>query len=87
VRRGKSLLPSGITAVKGDFAVGTAVDFVGPGGEGIGIGLVNYSAADIRRIMGLKSQHIRQVLGHKSYDEVIHRDNLVITATDEVQGQ
>ena len=85
VRRGKSLLPSGITAVKGDFAVGTAVDFVGPGGEGIGIGLVNYSAADIRRIMGLKSQHIRQVLGHKSYDEVIHRDNLVITATDEVQ--
>jgi len=35
--------------------------------------------------MGLRSQHIRQVLGHKSYDEVIHRDNLVITAIDEVQ--
>jgi len=47
-----------------------------------GVGLVNYGAADIRRIMGLRSQHISQVLGHKPYDEVIHRDNLVITVED-----
>jgi len=84
--RGKSLLASGVVAVQGEFAVGTAVEFLGPEGEPLGVGLVNYSAADIRRVMGLRSQHIRQVLGHKSYDEVIHRDNLVITAMDEVQG-
>lgn len=84
--RGKSLLASGVVAVQGEFAVGAAVEFLGPEGEPFGVGLVNYSAADIRRVMGLRSQHIRQVLGHKSYDEVIHRDNLVITAMDEVQG-
>ena len=84
-RRGKSLLASGVVGVQGEFAVGAAVEFRGPEGELLGVGLVNYSAADIRRVMGLRSQHIRQVLGHKSYDEVIHRDNLVITAIDEVQ--
>lgn len=83
--RGKSLLASGITSVRGEFTVGTPVELQSPAGEAIGVGLVNYSAADIRRIMGLKSQHIRQVLGHKPYDEVIHRDNLVIMAADEVE--
>jgi glutamate 5-kinase len=80
--RGKSLLASGIIGVRGEFSVGTPVELQTPAGETIGVGLVNYSAADIRRIRGLKSQHIRQVLGHKSYDEVIHRDNLVITSID-----
>lgn len=84
-RRGKSLLASGIVGVQGDFAIGAAVEFLGPEGDAIGVGLVNYSSADIRRIMGLKSQHIRQVLGQKTYDEVIHRDNLVITSIDEIQ--
>jgi glutamate 5-kinase len=79
--RGKSLLASGVTGVKGEFTVGTPVELQTPTGETVGVGLVNYSAADIRRIMGLKSQHIRQVLGHQPYDEVIHRDNLVITAS------
>jgi glutamate 5-kinase len=81
-RRGKSLLASGITGVQGEFSVGDAVEFRSPAGEALGVGLVNYSAADTRRIMGLKSQHIQQVLGHKHYDEVIHRDNLVVTAED-----
>jgi len=80
VRRGKSLLARGVTAVQGEFAVGAPVAIVGPGGEEIGIGLVNYSAADIRRILGLHSRHIRQVLGEKPYDEVIHRDNLAVLA-------
>lgn len=84
VRGGKSLLASGIVGVKGDFAVGAPVEFQGIEGDPIGVGLVNYGAADIRRIMGLQSRHIRQVLGQKPYDEVIHRDNLVITAADEV---
>ncbi|MCU0560050.1 MAG: glutamate 5-kinase, partial [Desulfobacterales bacterium] len=86
VARRKSLLASGIVGVAGDFAVGTPVEFKDAGGGTVGVGLVNYSAADIRRIMGLKSQHIGQVLGQKPYDEVIHRDNLVITE-DEGAGE
>ena len=48
----------------------------------LGTGLVNYSAADIRKIMGLKSGQIKKRLGYKPYDEVIHRDNLVLTVDD-----
>lgn len=80
---GKSLLPSGITAVENDFGVGAPVEFRDRNDEPLGIGLVNYSSAEIRKIKGLKSSHIKQVLGHKSYDEVIHRDNLAITAACE----
>jgi glutamate 5-kinase len=84
-RRGKSLLASGIVGVQGEFTVGAPVEFQAPGGAAVGVGLVNYGAADIRKIMGLRSQHISQVLGHKPYDEVIHRDNLVITVEDGVE--
>jgi glutamate 5-kinase len=83
VARGKSLLASGIVAVKGEFSLGAPVEFQAADGATIGVGLVNYSAAEIRKIMGLKSQHFQQVLGHKPYDEVIHRDNLVITAQED----
>ena len=81
---GKSLLPSGIIAVKSNFGVGAAVKFQNQRNESLGIGLVNYSSADIDKIKGLKSNRIKQVLGHKSYDEVIHRDNLAITAEGEI---
>ena len=84
LKNGKSLLPSGIIAVKNDFGVGAPVEFQNQRNESLGIGLVNYSAADIDKIKGLKSNRIKQVLGHKSYDEVIHRDNLAITIADEV---
>jgi len=77
---GKSLLPSGITGVAGDFDVGAAVELAKTDQEIIGVGLVNYSAVDIRKIMGCKSGQIRERLGYKPYDEIIHRDNLVITA-------
>ncbi|MDA8138225.1 MAG: glutamate 5-kinase [Desulfobacteraceae bacterium] len=76
---GKSLLPSGVIAVSGEFNEGAPASLVNPAGETIGIGLVNYSAADIRAIMGLKTGQIADRLGAKPYDEVIHRDNLVIT--------
>ncbi|MEJ2102151.1 MAG: glutamate 5-kinase [Desulfobacterales bacterium] len=79
LKNGKSLLPSGIVAVEADFNIGAAVEFKNQKNEILGIGLANYSATDIRKIMGLKSNRIKAVLGHKSYDEVIHRDNLVIT--------
>jgi len=80
LKNGKSLLPSGIIDVEADFNIGAAVEFRNRKNQTLGIGLVNYSAADIRKIMGIKSNQIKDVLGHKSYDEVIHRDNLAITS-------
>ena len=82
LKRGKSLLPSGILDVEGEFSVGAAVQFIKDENNILGTGLVNYSAADIRKIMGLKSGKIKERLGYKPYDEVIHRDNLVLTVDD-----
>jgi glutamate 5-kinase len=79
IKNGKSLLPSGIVDVEGEFGVGAAVAFRNQQGEKLGVGLANYSAADIRLIKGLKTSQIEERLGGKPYDEVIHRDNLVIT--------
>jgi glutamate 5-kinase len=84
LKNGKSLLPSGIVAVEKDFSIGDPVAFKNQKNEILGIGLANYSAADIRKIMGLKSKQIKAVLGHKAYDEVVHRDNLAITYECEV---
>lgn len=80
---GKSLLPSGIVKVTGQFPVGAAVAILDQASQPIGSGLVNYSANEIRIIMGLKSHEIKARLGQKTYDEVIHRDNLVITVATE----
>ena len=80
LRNGKSLLPSGIISVEGEFRVGAAVEFQDKADRVIGIGLVNYTSTEVRKIIGLKSSQIKKVLGHKSYDEVVHRDNLAITA-------
>ena len=84
LQRGKSLLPSGIVGVEGEFSVGAPVEFRRDDGETLGTGLVNYSSVDIRKIMGLKSSQIEQRLGQKPYDYVIHRDNLAITAVCEM---
>ncbi|MFZ5450430.1 MAG: glutamate 5-kinase [Thermodesulfobacteriota bacterium] len=78
VRGHKSLLPAGIVEVFGGFRKGAPVHLVDPEGKPFAMGLTNYSARDINRIKGRKSQEIAQSLGHKDYDEVIHRDNLVI---------
>jgi glutamate 5-kinase len=77
---GKSLLASGIVSVEKDFGIGAPVEFKSMNNDTLGIGLVNYSADEIRKIMGLKSNQIKSAIGHKSYDEVIHRNNLAITA-------
>jgi glutamate 5-kinase len=79
LKRGKSLLPSGILGVEGEFNVGAPVEFKDSNSHILGIGLANYSASDILRIKGLNSKKIKDCLGHKPYDEVIHRDNLAIT--------
>lgn len=76
--KGKSLLPAGIVNVCGDFSMGSMVRVASIDGETVGVGLTNYAAADLRKIMGLKSSRIAQVLGEATYAEAVHRDNLLI---------
>lgn len=79
LEEGKSLLPSGIVGVEGDFGIGDPVTCVDMEGIAVAKGLVNYSASEIRKIMGIKSSKIEQILGYKDYDEIIHRDNLAVS--------
>jgi glutamate 5-kinase len=74
----KSLLPSGVAKVAGDFAAGDAVACLDSVGRVVARGLVNYAASDLAKICGLKTSEIAKQLGYKYYDEVIHRDNLVV---------
>lgn len=79
VARGKSLLPSGILSVSGEFDVGAAVSVCDSRGHELGRGLTNFASRDIEAIKGLHSDQIEACLGSREYDDVIHRDNLVIT--------
>lgn len=76
--KGKSLLPSGIVGVEGEFEFGDLVQCCDQAGREFARGLVNFPGRDLQRIKGLHTSKIEATLGHKYYDEVIHRDNLVI---------
>ena len=76
--KGKSLLPIGVASVSGTFHKGAVVSLCNLEGEEFGRGLSNYSASDIAKIAGKKSDKIIELLGILPYEEVIHRDNLVI---------
>jgi glutamate 5-kinase len=78
VHKGKSLLPGGVVSVEGTFKVGDCVNCLDLRGSVFARGLTKYSSLDLDRIRGLKTSQIEPVLGHKDYDEVIHRDDLVI---------
>lgn len=78
LKKGKSLLPSGMIEVRGRFSLGNSVLLLNEAGERIAVGMVNYHSGDIRKIMGAKSSEIESRLGFKHDDEVIHRDNLVL---------
>ncbi|MFH1837786.1 MAG: PUA domain-containing protein, partial [Candidatus Omnitrophota bacterium] len=78
VDRNKSLLPSGIKKVEGVFAEGSVVEIVSLKGSVIARGLSNYSSQEINKIKNKSSDEIEKELGYKDYDEVIHRDNLVV---------
>ena len=78
VQRGKSLLPSGVVKIKGSFDRGDLVTCVGPRGKEFARGLVNYSASELEKIKGLRSDRIEIALGYKYSDEVIHRNDLVV---------
>ena len=75
---GRSLLPVGVTAVEGGFGRGEVVVCVGPDDREVARGLVNYDAADARKIMGQASDRIESILGYVDESELIHRDNLVL---------
>lgn len=75
---GRSLLAIGVRGVEGDFVKGDVVALCGPDGSEFARGLSNYASGDVRRIQGLRTQQIADVLGHCPYDEVIHRDNLAV---------
>jgi glutamate 5-kinase len=79
LKRGKSLLPSGIRDVRGRFSLGDSVVLLSEDERELAVGMVNYHSGDIKKIMGLRSTQIKSILGFKHDDEVIHRDNLVIT--------
>lgn len=79
---GSSLLSSGIKGVEGGFERGDAVQLCAPDGSEFAIGVTNYTLAELLQIMGKKSCEIVSVLGYKYGDEIIHRDNLVLTGAD-----
>jgi len=74
----KSLLPAGVVGVEGDFAAGDVVAIVAADGTAIARGLCNYSAQDVGRIAGKKTGQVRTLLAEAAYDEIVHRDNLIV---------
>ncbi len=76
--KGRSLLPSGVREVAGDFSGGDCVSLLDPEGHEFGRGLVNYPAADVVKLKGRRSSEIASILGYQLADEIIHRDNLVL---------
>ena len=78
VEKNKSLLAAGITKVEGMFLRGDVVAITNSTGQTIARGLTNYSTEDVRTIQGKKTAEVRELMHDRAYDEVVHRDNLVI---------
>jgi glutamate 5-kinase len=78
VERGKSLLAAGVVKVDGKFEFGSAVRLLDEKGKEIARGLVNYNSRDLDQIKGMKTAAVRSLVGANFYDEVIHRDDLVL---------
>ncbi|MFA6451263.1 MAG: glutamate 5-kinase [bacterium] len=76
--KGKSLLPSGVIRVDNDFDHGACIEVCGEDGSCFGKGLAVYSSAEIRRIQGRQSTEIKDILGYKIADVVVHRDDLAL---------
>ena len=78
LEKGTSLLAIGVVGLEGDFSFGDLVIICGEDGREIARGLTNYSAEELDRIKRKKTAQIEEILGGKSYDEVVHRDNLAV---------
>jgi glutamate 5-kinase len=79
LKRGKSLLPAGVVRIVGPFQRGDALIVRNESGNEIARGLVAYSSPDAERLLGHKSSEIPALLGFSGRDEMIHRDDLVLT--------
>jgi glutamate 5-kinase len=77
-KNGRSLLPSGVVGVEGDFKKGDSVRCVDLNGEPIAVGLSNFNHETISKIKGMRTEEIRKLLGYRESEEVMHRDNMVI---------
>lgn len=75
---GCSILPAGIIGVSGEFEAGSTVSVLDMSGRELARGLARYAASELEQIKGCRSSEIENILGHKNFDEVIHRDDLVI---------
>lgn len=82
LEQGKSLLAKGIIAVHGNFSEGDGVTIEHPAGTPVATGICNYGREELVKIMGHESAAIEGILGRKSFDEVVHRDHLLLTAGD-----
>jgi len=78
LRKGKSLLPSGIVKIEGNFSYGDTISIRDEKGLEVARGLVNYSWSELEKIKGCHSSQIEEILGYRGYPEVVHRDNLVV---------
>ncbi|MEX1063694.1 MAG: glutamate 5-kinase [Balneolaceae bacterium] len=76
--RGNSLLPAGVDHTRGQFKVGALVNILGLNGKPVARGITAYSRDDIERIKGRHTAEIPDILGESHYEEVIHRDNMVV---------
>ena len=79
LKSGRSLLPVGVTALTGEFERGAVVACLSDSGQEIARGLINYSASETRRIMRHGSNEIESLLGYVSDEELIHRDNMILS--------
>jgi glutamate 5-kinase len=86
VEQGRSLLPSGVRAVQGNFGVGDPVDIAAEHGRPFARGLAGYGAEEMRRIAGLKTGEIERALGYKYLDEVVHRNDMVLLERGQEEG-
>jgi glutamate 5-kinase len=82
-KEGRSLLAIGVVGVRGDFSKGDVVALEGSDGIEFARGLINYDSDDLEKIKGLRTNQIATALGHCPYEEIIHRDNMVVTAQAE----
>jgi glutamate 5-kinase len=76
--KGRSLLPIGLVEVHGEFSKGAVVTLCDPTGAEFARGLTNYSSVDARRVLGLRTEQITELFGTLGYEEIVHRDNLVL---------
>jgi glutamate 5-kinase len=78
LEQNRSLLPAGITEVRGTFRAGEAVSIVAIDGQELARGLSRYDARDVEKLKGARSEHIEARLGFSNGDEIVHRDDLVV---------